>query len=96
MSILEMVEFVVSSTVLTIKTGLLLETSSRKVGFNDASTESCLPEIVTGSDLSVPRPWPYTIVIEEEKIAMISNIVIEAEYCFSTRYIWSTSHDGKG
>src|SRR5215207_2395424 len=93
MSIPGMVEFVGSSSVLTIKTGLLPETSSRKVGFNDASTESCLPEIATGSDLSVPRPWPYTIVIEEKKIAMTSSSVSEAEYRFSTLYMWNTSHD---
>ncbi|HEX2231546.1 MAG TPA: hypothetical protein VHG34_05085 [Nitrososphaeraceae archaeon] len=92
-----MVEFVESSTVLTMKTGLLPETSSRKVGFNDASTEICLPEIVTGSDLSVPRPWPYTTVIEEEeeKIVITSIITVEAEYRFSIRYMLNTSHDGK-
>jgi hypothetical protein len=82
-----MVEFVGSSTVLTIKAGLLPETSSRNVGFNDASTESCLPEIVTGNDLSAPRPWPYAIVIEEEeKVAMTSSSVSEAEYRFSKLY----------
>jgi len=80
-----------SSAALTIKIGLLPGTWSRKVGLNDASTETCLAEMVTGSDLSVPRPWPYTIVIVEEEIAMTRSSISEAEYRFTALYMTGTS-----
>jgi hypothetical protein len=60
------------------------------VGFIDASTEASLSEMVMGGDMSVPRPWPYAIAIEE-KIIVTSSSVSEAEYRFRMLYMADAS-----
>jgi hypothetical protein len=51
----------------------------------DASARTSLSEMVMGSDISVPRPWPYAIVREEIRIT--SSRVSEAEYRSRMRYM---------
>jgi hypothetical protein len=61
------------------------------VGFIDASTEASLSEMVMGGDMSVPRPWPYAIAIEEIIIIVTSSSVSEAEYRFRMLYMAGAS-----
>ena len=43
--------------------------------------KTSLSEMVMGGDMSVPRPWPYAIAIEEIIIIIVtSSSVSEAEY----------------
>jgi hypothetical protein len=51
----------------------------------DASTKTSLSEMVMGSDISVPRPWPYAIGRDEIRIT--SSRVSEAEYRLRMRYM---------
>jgi hypothetical protein len=62
------------------------------VGFIDASTETSLSEMVMGGYMSVPRPWPYAIAIEEIIIIIVtSSSVSEAEYRFRILYMVGAS-----
>jgi hypothetical protein len=62
------------------------------VGFIDAYTEASLSEMVMGGDMSVPRPWPYAIAIEEKIIIIVtSSSVSEAEYRFRMLYMADAS-----
>ena len=57
------------------------------MGVIDASTETCLLEMVMGGDMSVPRPCPYAIMKEEKIIVITNSSVSEAEYRFIMLYI---------
>lgn len=62
------------------------------MGFMDASTKTSLSEMVMGSDISVPRPWPYAIAIEEIIIMIVtSRSVSEGEYRFRMLYMADAS-----
>jgi hypothetical protein len=55
------------------------------VGDNDASTETCLSEMVIDGEMSVPSPCPLAIITEE--IITINSKISETEYRFRVMYI---------